>query len=284
MHQLLSPLVCLVGSVSAAAFLVSCSSSDPFCGDGTRDPGEQCDDGNRNHDDFCNNQCIVVLPPQLTIRWEFNSDQTLGFSGDSCTDLGVFRVAVELMGPGGPYEMQEGCALRQVVFSDLPSGDYTARLTPLGAGDTSKTSTPIEHSFSLSGSRTETVVVPNTAWTSDYTGTLFFRVSWAGQDCSSATPSVDEQILELKVDGVTVAGTTLAGDPLDGSAPGNCQSVSAEFPQTARDVPFGRAEFTVRGRSNGDVAFENTFDTFIGAGPTNPEYLFDVQATSTSPQ
>ncbi|MFC1600368.1 Calx-beta domain-containing protein, partial [Patescibacteria group bacterium] len=36
--------------------------SDPECGDGTQDPGEQCDDGNLDNDDGCNEFCEIEEP------------------------------------------------------------------------------------------------------------------------------------------------------------------------------------------------------------------------------
>ena len=41
-------------------------------------------------------------------------------------------------------------------------------------------------------------------------------------------------------------------------------------------VPFGPAELTATGIAAEGIAFHHTFDTFIGAGISNPTLTFDV--------
>jgi hypothetical protein len=51
------------------------------------------------------------------------------------------------------------------------------------------------------------------------------------------------------------------------------------FPQSALEVPFGFATFTLEGRDGtGTPQFAETFDTFVGAGVSNPEIEFDVNS------
>ena len=45
-------------------------------------------------------------------------------------------------------------------------------------------------------------------------------------------------------------------------------------------VPFGRAQLTVSGRDSGGTEwFRGTFETFVGAGVSNPVLTFDVPST-----
>jgi cysteine-rich repeat protein len=252
--------------------------SDPRCGDGEHNPelGEQCDDGNDVQDDLCRNNCTSNLPGQFTIQWAFNRDDTLGFTGDNCTDTGVTQVQVDVTGPE-TATLTEACPQRQVVFSGLATGTYLIEVTPLDINGESKVTEPVQETVNLSSGIMHEVVVPYTAWIEAYTGTLFFRTRWAGMDCGTAAPPVVQHVLRLERDGVPFTQMTDGGDPLDGSSPGACRSVDDEFPQSALSIPFGPATFTIEGRDGGGAAqFSETFDTFIGAGITNPEFMFDV--------
>jgi hypothetical protein len=128
------------------------------------------------------------------------------------------------------------------------------------------------------GVRVELQVTPD-LWVRDYLGTFFFRTLWGGDDCAAAFPPVVQHRLTLTQNGVPVSVTTENGDPLDGSAPGPCQPFADEFPQSALTVPFGLASFTVEGLDSGGTAqFRETFETFVGAGISNPELHFDVNS------
>jgi len=281
-----APRVALVGAICAGALLFalpvsSCGGGgDPHCGDGeVNRNGEECDDGNDVDDDFCSNSCLVRLPKELTIKWEFNKAAAEGFSTDSCTDMGAFNVEVKIAGPVNDTKL-ETCPLRQVVFEDLPNGTYVITLTPLNFAEESIVSAPVERTIIMGDASQEVeMVVQPDDWANSYTGTFFFRLRWGGYDCAEALPPVVEHRLLLEVDGVPVALPTQDGDPLDGSAKGPCQSVTEEFPQSALDVPFGYATFTLTGYDSGDVKqFEETIDTFVGAGISNPVLIFDVES------
>ena len=54
------------------------------CGDGTRGPGEQCDDGNANNGDGCNQNCVIspvitCLSPSVSAGAEVCSAKDLKF-------------------------------------------------------------------------------------------------------------------------------------------------------------------------------------------------------------
>jgi len=60
---------------------------EPFCGDGTQDAGEQCDDGNNNNGDGCSASCTIepFCGDGITKTGE-QCDDGNNTSGDGCTD------------------------------------------------------------------------------------------------------------------------------------------------------------------------------------------------------
>jgi cysteine-rich repeat protein len=277
-------LLSLAGGLALSAGFVAAScgggDDDPFCGDGIHQPeiGEQCDDGNLDDTDNCRNNCTTNLPGVTTIGWAFNKDPAPMFTNDSCTDLRVITVEVTVDGPV-TETMSDSCSLRQVVFQGIPAGTYTVRVKPLDINGDLMIDAPIELSTDLGPGTMIEIDVPPDRWLRSYTGTFFFRILWGGQDCDDASPPVTQHRLTLEQGGSPVSVTTENGDPLDGSGPGACQLFSAEFPQSALMVPFGAATFTIEGLdSGGTPQFRESFDTFVGAGISNPELHFDVNS------
>ncbi len=277
----------VIALAGAGVFLVpSCGGgSDPFCGDGVRDPGEECDDGNQDEADGCTTRCTAILPTQLRVKWIFNKGEAkrckdVVFDKDSCGDLGVFDVLVEMIGPVTVSET-ESCGFNQVVFQDLPVGTYLTKISPRDINGELLVSAPVEATVVVGAATEWEINVPSTAWTKSYTGTLFFRVKWGGADCSAASPPVGFQLLRLEQNGTPVSINTQVGDPLDGSATSPCRPLTDEFSQSALAVPMGPATFKIVGRATtgGMDEFSETFDTFVGAGIGNCELELDVNST-----
>ena len=270
--------IILLVAVAMSAFAFACGDDAPFCGDGELDEGEECDDANDDDSDYCLSSCQARELSSLTLKWEFNRDETTGFTGDACIDMGARRVEVDLLGGPEPFSLTESCSFWQVVFSDIPAATYTASLRVLGRDDIALMDGPLEQEVVFAGgTATEMMVVPPAQWLQSYVGTFFFRIEWGGQDCSTANPSVAKQKLTLVAGGQTFTGTTTDGAAMDGSAESACQSLSEEFPQSALEVPFGPATLSVEGiDSGGTRAYESVFETFVGAGVNNPELVFDV--------
>ncbi len=269
-------LLILAAVASAAA---ACSSEAPFCGDGDLNQGEECDDGNADDTDFCLSTCKARQLSSLTLKWQFNNDDEIGFGGDACIDMRARRVEVELTGGPEPLLMAESCSFKQVVFIDIPAGSYTAKIRVLDKDDLPLTSanagTPIEFP---GGTQTEVVNVEPEEWLGSYLGTFFFRLGWANNDCDTAMPAVVQQKLTLVAGGSVFQGSTTDGANMDGSSESGCQLLSEEFPQSALDVPFGAATFTIEGfDSEGEKAYMSVFETFVGAGVNNPELVFEVE-------
>lgn len=252
---------------------------DPFCGDGKlNNPDEQCDDGNNDDTDFCLSTCKARTLSRLFVKWEFNSDPDRGFTGDSCIEMDAATVEVELTGGPEPIDIiSESCSSFQASFLDIPAADYTIKVRVYdrdGAPIISEVTEP----FSFAGlNSTVAVVVPSDAWFQSYVGDFFFRILWEGADCDDALPPVVSQNLNLVVDGTVISTRTEGGAKLDGSEPFVCVPLGEELPQAAKDLPFGPAQFLVQGLDDmGMVIYEKEFDTFVGAGVSNPVLEFDV--------
>ena len=94
-----------------------------------------------------------------------------------------------------------------------------------------------------------------------------------------ATPPVVSQRLTLNGAGHDGGRDDRASTARSSTArtPQPCYPLEASFPQIAKSVPFGPATLTVVGMDgSGAVQFEHTFDTFVGAGISNPTITFDV--------
>ena len=283
--------VLLGGGVLAFAgtSLVSCGGGDdPFCGDMHVDTGEQCDDGNDNELDDCR-MCVAYIAPRTVVKWEFNADAVPGFMNDGCVDVGARDVDVVLSGPASETR-REGCSERRTTFVDLPPGEYTASVNPLDSSGTSLVTVPPSVTFPANTTpnttQEYTVVVPPEAWARPMTGTFFFILRWAGMECTTAAPPVITQLVTVTHEGSPVtqqANVNSAPYPiyrLDGTQPVGCVPSVLAKAEAAPGVPFGRATITVSGRDSGGTEwFRGTFDTFVGAGTSNPIYTFDVQST-----
>lgn len=276
------------GGLTVAGSLASCGGGEePFCGDGTVDLGEQCDDGNANELDACR-ACLAYIAPRTVVKWEFNAAAAPGFTTDACGDVGARQVDVALAGPT-PETRRVGCTDGRVTFVDLAPGEYTASVTPLDMAGTWLVTSPSTATFPANttpGTTQEhTVVVPPEAWAQPMTGTFFFILRWAGMECGAAAPPVATQLVTLMRPGGPVSQQANVGSPypiyrLDGTQPVPCVASVLAQAESAQGVPFGRATLTVSGRdSGGSEWFRGTFDTFVGAGASNPIYTFDIPST-----
>ncbi len=77
--------------------------------------------------------------------------------------------------------------------------------------------------------------------------------------------------------GAPLAGMTLDGTPLDGSMVGPCRDGGGGTSQAVLGLDWGPAQLTVTGEDDsGTVLYSKTFDTFVGAGLSNPTAELDV--------
>jgi hypothetical protein len=226
-----------------------------------------------------------TLPGSTVVKFLFDSYPEWKFTGDTCIDMGAFnvRATANQVEDRSILEVKDvGCGEGQVTFLGLPPGTYDVGITPLDFDGNSlvRTAGGGQVAAAGPGERTEvTVNVPYTAWTGTFTGTLLFRIAWAGKSCELAMPAVVTQTLELVAGGAVVGSVSDSGQKMDGTDPKPCRLLSEEFAQFVEALPFGPAALRVVGRDiDGMTRFEHRFDTFVGAGKNNPTIKYDVPA------
>lgn len=227
--------------------------------------------------DQCHGDCTVAA--RTVVKWTFNAYPERGFPMDSCLDFGVTRVAVDMVDADGfATSGQDMCGNGQSTFQDLVPGDYTVYMMPLdSAGNTLLGAPVVSHVTAGVENHEVTVNVPWDAWlgAADATGTFLFRISWGGMSCE--TTAVKSQVLKLTVNGVVQAVTTDDGQVLNGADKKPCKKLTDNFPQSALGAEFGLAQLLIEGYDVTDtMMYSKTFETFVGAGITNPTLTFDV--------
>lgn len=216
------------------------------------------------------------------VKWTFNKYSERGFPMDSCTDVGATKVAVDIVdGAGTTISLQDDCGTAQTTFFGLESGDYTVFVMPLDGTGAGLLAAPIQGTVTAGvpgETREVTINVPANAWLGPYTGTFLFRVSWGGLSCDAVTPdAIKDQEVALTVNGVLQTVMTDDGQMLNGMDKKPCKKLTDEFPQSALNVPFGLATLEVKGYDmTNNMRFTKTFETFVGAGISNPTLTFDV--------
>jgi hypothetical protein len=220
---------------------------------------------------------------RTTVKWTFNADPARNFAMDSCVDFKVGKVAVDVIDAEGfATSGVEMCGNAQSVFQGLAPGDYTVYVMPLDYDEAPLLSAPAMATVTAGDSNTEVTV--NVKWDQwlggPYTGTFLFRLSWGGLSCE-ATPDVKQQKLTLTVNGVVQNLTTDDGQMLNGSDMKPCKKLSDNFPQSVLGASFGPATLLVEGYDGANaMKYSKTFDTFVGAGITNPTMTFDIPTTT----
>ena len=243
------------------------------CGGGGGGPVDPCPTGD----------CTVS--GATIVKFLFDSYPEWKFVGDTCIDMNVFTVravAVHIDDRSIIETRDVQCGEGQVTFLGLSPGTYDVAVTPLDGGGNAVVSAPGTGQVAAAeaGGRIETTVnVPYTAWLGSFTGTLLFRLTWAGKSCELATPAVATQTLELTAGGVVVGRVSDSGQRMDGTDPQPCRPLSEPFSQFVESLPFGPAALSIVGHdADGQPRFVYRFETFIGAGKNNPTFTYDVPA------
>jgi hypothetical protein len=222
------------------------------------------------------------LKGRTVIKWTFNAYPERGFPMDSCVDFGVSKVSVDVVDASGfATTIRDDCGTAQATFSGLEPGEYDVFVTPLDAAGNSVIAFPVPGGKITAGTldlpAERTVNVGWDYWVGTFTGTFLFRVAWGGMSCELTTPEVKRTTLKLTVNGVVQDVKTDDGQKLDGTDMQPCKKLSENFPQSALQVAFGPATLLVEGYDDMNMMrFTKQFDTFVGAGITNPTLTFDV--------
>jgi hypothetical protein len=257
-------LVCLA-LLATAASLAAC---------GTNDGQQMCGA------DHCGLQGHTV------VKWTFDAYPDWKFPMDSCVDFGVIKVRVDAQAADATVVTKsDDCGTAQVTFDGLAENQpYTMFVEPEAADGTPLVTNPTTVTVNAGAYQADTNVsanIPWDSWIGTFTGTYLFRLSWGTLGCTAA--GVVTQVVTLKVNGTVVSAVADNGQKLDGTDPEPCYDIMQNFPQSATGVPFGPATLKVDGYDGSatpKLIYSNTFDTFVGAGITNPTITYDVPAAT----
>jgi len=222
-----------------------------------------------------------TLRARTVVKWTFNAYPERSFPMDSCVDFGARKVKVDAVDANGIVtSLTDECGVAQVTFVGLTPGDYTLNMMPLDAAGNPLLGAPVVGAVTagdIGDDREITINVPWDAWPGMYTGTFLFRISWGGHSCELALPEIKSQVLTLTVNGVVQNITTDDGQALNGVDKKPCKRLTDQFPQSALNAAYGPATFLIEGYDETDnMKFSKQFDTFVGAGITNPTLTFDI--------
>jgi len=223
----------------------------------------------------CTSNCGVTI--DTFVHWTLVATEFLPFDGETCDGIGATAVAISLTGPTTMTQRVD-CSAYQFKFSSLPMGEYAVRAMAFDAagaltrGMASTTFTVADASQSVY------VDFPFADFVKTYQGTYFFKTAWDGAvKCGDATPKVINERLLMERGGVALAGTTTDGVPIDGTKAGPCRDGGGAASQAVRDLDWGPAQITISGEDGaGNTLYRKRFDTFVGAGESNPSADFDV--------
>jgi hypothetical protein len=207
----------------------------------------------------------------------FIAGQFAGFT-ETCGGLGIAQVEVTVSGPKAHSERVD-CSFGQIKIPSLPAGSYTATARAYNAAGGAISRGMAQVAFTVgSGDQNVTIDWPWQDFVQSYTGTFYFAILWGGADrCAAAMPPVVKHRLRLERDDEVLSGTTDVGDAIDGQSTGNCRDANQTFAQAVVGLPWGPARLTVWGEdAAGQTLFRGGFDTFVGAGASNPTLSFDV--------
>jgi hypothetical protein len=232
----------------------------------------------------CGSDGPAPLQALTTVTWVFDSYPMLGIAeGDTCTDLGIAQVKVQAVGPE-TQTMTANCTDRQVVFLGLTPGAYTMNVSPLDASGALLTKAPVTVPANAAETNTTVPVnVPYDAWTTAYKGSFYFKITWGGMDCATAMPVVTTQIVTLSQGGTPLVLKNDTGHKVDGTDPEPCRGGTIAV-ELVSMVPFGPAKIAIEGKDAGGVVqYTKVFDTFVGAGLSNPTIVYDVPGPPDAP-
>jgi cysteine-rich repeat protein len=266
----------------AAQLAAGCGGGGATCGNGRVEGNEECDDGNNVNGDGCDNGCVDSTN-DVHMVWSLIGVEYPGFE-ETCIGVGASQAEFVFSGVGEPRTERVQCDFTETWFQDFDDGTYTVTGTLFDATDAAITKGQATAQFTVNGRDVDPVEIDFAFgdFTGSYTGNFYFRVWWGGVDsCDGAAPPVTQQVLRLERDGVPIPGATDVGDPIDGSAPAPCRPANPNLGSSQKviGIPWGPARLIIEGRdASGMAQFQESFDTFVGAGVANPEYAFDVNS------
>lgn len=261
---------------------VECSSS--VCGNMKVESGEDCDKGAMNGVDGsgCTADCKFANIAVASIQVSYSKllNESPGFNGASCNDLGIGGAHVVLTGPQPVDEVWAGC-MQSKQYANVMPGTYQATITLLDAD-----MQPLTNAVMTAMTDVQKGPVTNlninfkfTDFVKSYVGQLDFDPQWGMMDkrCNDVGPSIMESVTLKDSKGalVTTPATTDDGLKLDGMF-GACFTASSTAPQRVKPLTWGHYTLILQAKVMGMVTFCQSFDVFVPPGTSPQTYTLVV--------
>ena len=275
----------LIGVMVVGTAVVSCDeqSAQSYCGDGTRDPGEECDDGNKWNNDGCSSVCTLeIAHTTLNANVGINRGVVPGYEGDACSSVAKHLV-IEGSGPDG-YVLEHrelDCAMgyNGWPFYDVPGGHYVITMQlfteDLGGNLVALTEPKDGEGDVVQGlSATIYVDFDFRDFNQSFTGNLKWQYDWSaagpgdggvadggmpdggtqgGVPCAAANPPVAKVRITLRNEqGQVVSDQTSLDTPTNGSQRVDCHVFGSSDAEVVSGLPWGIYEMTLEGLDTGN--------------------------------
>jgi len=221
-------------------------------------------------------------PVNMRTKWTINGKRMfLGneISFDTCLDVDATYAGITITGPENYLHTGEilctamEYSVRDDKCTPFPQGPYTIQVTLLDSArqPVSQVKT-VETRVYNDGNPPEVreVDFDLESFFTDFTGTLWYKLTWNGAACAGADPAVST---------VNVAIYDADDLPLaNGAFSGACQP-----DRTVQGVPTGMYTLRVSGQDEvGAVHYCGSMELQVGAGITNPAWELNVTGDATA--
>jgi hypothetical protein len=297
----LAPVVLALAAVGGAAFvLAQCGGS--VCGNGKQEPGEQCDQGDRNGMPgvACTAECkqLSIITPKLQVSWARLRETVQAYPNypdATCAALGIDKVRVAIDGPT-PSSEDIPCAMMNTLLKDgVAPGMYTVTITMLDSTGAAisrpKSSMPTDVQATGQPTDVKVELSKDDYVKQDYTGTLYFMPNWGMSGGTCSAQMVGQTSVRLTPRGsstpVMKMTSTMPTRLLDGTVSGCFVQMGTDLTEKAPGLAWGHYDMTITGTlttsAQGTVDFCQKFGVFVGPGVANPSFQLVVPRASVDP-
>ena len=208
----------------------------------------------------CSSQCKFANIAVASIQVSYSKllNESPGFNGASCNDLGIGGAHVVLTGPQPVDEVWAGC-MQSKQYANVTPGTYQATITLLDAD-----MQPLTNAVMTAMADVQKGPVTNlninfkfADFVKSYVGQLDFDPQWGMMDkrCNDVGPSIMESVTLKDSKGavVTTPAATDDGLKLDGTF-GACFTASSTAPQRVKPLTWGHYTLILQAKVMGRSA------------------------------